>query len=280
MKTNTNLWFLLSTMALTSCYQASDTMSDNADARIVNFDLTCSGIEQESLTRALKEPVQLLVFDSCNGVVTVTEKESFSSLALPLRDGLHDLYFMAASRQCQSYDKDQLTVTWPNNLTGYMNVVWAYHYQLNVSEGTIFEEIELPLVVADVKVNTIDNLPNNAGTLAIEAPEACTTLDLTTMQGTGTTGVNYRINIGSDALGKRLSVNIYTFVPESGTVGDIALTMYDRTNTTTEISSRTISAVPVNRGYISDYSGYFFSEGISIPLSHSQDWLGTHEYGY
>lgn len=281
MNKRTALILLCSTVAWTSCYEGANDMAASNE-QIVTFEISCNGLSQESMTRAntLTEPTQLLIFDCCNGSTTVTQKDAVTSVSMPLKDGTHDLYFMAASKACKSYDKDALTVSWPNNVSGYMSTVWACHYQIIVSEGTSFEEIELPLVVADVRVSSNDGLPTNLGKVSVEAPGVSTTLDLATMKAVAGEGVNFDIAVPASQYGKRFSLNIYTFVPEAGSVGDIAITMYDKTDNTTEISSRTLSAVPVTAGYVSDYTGYFFSSGISIPLSHTSDWLGRNEYDF
>ena len=61
-------------------------------------------------------------------------------------------------------------------------------------------------------------------------------------------------------------------------VSDIVVTALDSNNA--EVAAKTINEVQVQAGYISLYSGYFFSDGVSFPLSYTDDWSGTNNYGF
>lgn len=278
MKKTTAIW-AVACLALTSCYE-----TELIDANDVTFHLSVEGLTQEQLTRAgetpeLKTPTNILVLDLHAGRVTPTVKSSLAAVTMPLQYGVHDLYFVASPVAWSSYSADNLTVTWPND--GSMTAVWAYHYQIEVDEETSFEDIELPLVVADVRVKTLDKMPANTAVALIEAPDVRSTLDLETMRAVASSdGFTRQIDVSGRAGAYGFTSNIYTFVPSSGKVGDISITFYSDQQKTAEIATRTLSAVPVTAGYVSNYSGYFFSDGISIPISYTTDWLGTYEFSY
>lgn len=267
----------ISLLALTSCYHAQEA-ADLAEESMVTFNLKLDGVEQGDLTRALAAPTNVLVLDSYKGAVTATTKSSLASISLPLQYGLHDLYFVAATNVWSAYSTNDLTVGWEGD--GSLKTVWAYHYQLDVETGTVFEDINLPLVVADVLVKTLDKMPATVSVATVEAPGISSVLDLTTMQASSANGLNRKLDVKAGAGSSIFSANLYTFVPESGKVGDITVAFYSNADATGEIASRTLSAVPVSAGFISQYSGYFFSDGLTIPVTYTTDWLGTNEYTY
>ena len=268
---------LCAMMMLTSCYQSSDEELDSV-SKYVNFNFSLAGVEQSMLTRAIAEPGHLLVIDKFEGKATATEKTSLAAFGLPLDYGTHELYFVAADYLWNAYSTDDLTVTWANDRTA-LSYVWASHLTLEVNEDTSLEEVTLPLVIANVQVKTLDKLPANATTFKVDAPDLCHQLDLTTMKGkVAGTPVIFSMDVSPYAGKYTFTVNLFTFVPTSGSVGDVALTCYGAGDA--EIAARMLSEVPVTDGYISLYAGYFFSDGVSIPLSYSDDWTGTNNYSY
>lgn len=261
----------------TSCYHDSevDLLDEN---KYVTFNLNLDGVEQSLMTRAIKEPGNLLVFDKLGDEVTVTTKTSVSNFGLPLDYGKHDIYFVAADCIWKSYSTSDLTVTWPSNHAG-LSYVWAYHLSLEVDENTSVEDITLPLMIANVQVKTLDKVPEDVSSFAIDAPDLCKIIDLKTMSGlVSEDPVNYSLDVTKASGKATLNFNFFTFVPTSGYVGDIVLSAYDSNNI--EVQSKTLPEVPVQSGYISLYSGYFFSDGVSFPLSYNDDWTGTNNYGY
>jgi hypothetical protein len=263
-------------LTLTSCYQNSDE-DLTANDKFVTFNLNATGVEQSSLTRAISEPGNLLIIDILGDNISTEIKSSLASFGLPLEYGTHEIYFVAATSIWSAYDTSELTVTWPSTHSG-LSYVWAYHLTLEVDENTSVEEINLPLVIANVKLSMLDKIPSNVVSLKFDAPDLCKGLDLKTMTGFLTdTPVNNSLDVSNYA-GKTLSVNMFTFVPSTGYVGDIVITAFD--SNSEEIASQTLSGVPVQKGYITKYSGYFFSDGVTIPLTYSTDWTGTNNYSF
>jgi len=277
MKKTLALTSLFLSLAFASCYQNSDEEL-SVNNKVVTFNLELDGVEQTSMTRAIKEPSSLLVIDKLGDKVTTSIKNSLAAFGLPLDYGTHDIYFVAAENVWSSFSTADLTVTWPTDRTA-LSYTWAYHLNIEVNENTTIEDITLPLVIANVQVKTLDKLPANVSTMTIEAPGLSKVFDLKTMSGVESeTDINYSYNVAQYAGSKTIAFNLFTFVPSSGYVGDIVLTALDSNNS--EIAAKTLNEVQVQAGYISLYSGYFFSDGVSFPLSYSDDWTGTNNYGY
>ena len=253
--------FLCASTIFSSCYHDSEVELLDGN-KYVTFNLNLDGVEQSSMTRAINEPGNLLVIDKFGDEVKTTIKNSLAAFGLVW----------------SSFSTADLTVTWPTDRTA-LSYTWAYHLNIEVNENTTIEDITLPLVIANVQVKTLDKLPANVSTMTIEAPGLSKVFDLKTMSGVESeTDINYSYNVAQYAGSKTVAFNLFTFVPSSGYVGDIVLTALDSNNS--EIAAKTLNEVQVQAGYISLYSGYFFSDGVSFPLSYSDDWTGTNNYGY
>ena len=272
------VYFVLCTSTVfSSCYRDSDENLLDTN-KYVTFNLNLDGVEQSSMTRAIDEPGNLLVIDKLGDKVTTSIKKSLAAFGMPLEYGTHDIYFVAATSIWTSFSTADLTVTWTTDRTA-LSYTWAYHLSIEVDENTSVEDITLPLVIANVQLKTLDKMPSDVSTMNVEAPGLSKVFDLKTMSGVESESeINYSIDVAQYAGQKTFSINLYTFVPSSGYVGDVVLTALDSNNN--EIAAKTFEEVPVQAGYISLYSGYFFSDGVSFPLSYSDDWTGTNNYGY
>ncbi len=274
---NSCIFLMASFLALPSCYSDSEDVISDTD-KYVTFNLNLDGVEQTSLTRAISEPKNLLVIDKFGEKVTASVKNSLNAIGMPLEYGTHDIYFVAAVNIWASYSTADLTVTWTTDRTA-LSYAWAYHLELEVDENTVVENITLPLIIANVQIKTLDKLPSNVSTMKIEAPSLSKVYDLKTMSGVESeSDINYSLDVTQYAGQYTFAVNLFTFVPSSGYAGDIVLTALDTDSK--EITSKTFEQIPVQAGYISLYSGYFFSDGVAFPLSYSDDWTGTNNYSY
>jgi len=226
-------------------------------------------------------PSQLLIIDCYNGKADTYTQTSLAEIPIPLTWGQHEIYFVASSTQISNYDTQTLTVTWPATRTG-MEYVWAKKLTLEVSATTASQTVNLPLISADVKISTLDVLPTNMGDFKIEAPDLCRGLKLSDMSGyvVSQNPDPYTLDCRSYAGRANLVANLFTLVPTAKSVGDIVLTAYDAATTTTELASHTLPNVPVTAGYVSNYTGYFFSDGVAISFTCDQQWAGTNDYEY
>lgn len=268
---------LCASTIFSSCYHDSEVEILDGN-KYVTFNLNLDGVEQNSMTRAISEPRNLLVIDKIGNEVKTSIKNSLEAFSLPLDYGTHDIYFVAADKIWSSFSTADLTVTWTTDRTA-LSYTWAYHLSIEVDENTTVEDITMPLVIANVQVKTLDKLPSNVSTMTVEAPGLSKVFDLKTMSGVESeSDINYSLGVAQVAGTGTFGINLYTFVPSSGYVGDIVVTALDSNNA--EVAAKTINEVQVQAGYISLYSGYFFSDGVSFPLSYTDDWSGTNNYGF
>lgn len=227
-----------------SCYRDSDENLLDGN-KYVTFNFNLDGVEQNSMTRAIDEPGNLLVIDKFGDEIKTTIKNSLAAFGLPLDYGTHDIYFVAAENVWSSFSTADLTVTWSTDRTA-LSYTWAYHLSIEVDENTTIEDITLPLVMANVQVKTLDKLPANVSTMTIEAPGLSKVFDLKTMSGVESeTDINYSYNVTQFAGSKTIAFNLFTFVPSSGYVGDIVLTALDSNNS--EIAAKTLNEVQGRR---------------------------------
>lgn len=282
------LWLggTIALLGLSSCYSAADhSQLDDLSSQLttVSFNLHPEGLDLDMLSRAngtLGVPQEVIVFDCYQGTNTYQVFDDISNVNLPLHDGTHDLYFVASVLPSTARSSGSLIVKWAND--GTMKAVWAKHYQLTVTEGTSFEDILLPLVVSAARFETYDCMSTDVKAWRIEAPDASTMLDLKTMQayaGSNAEGYSQTQTV-SLANPSRAAFNVYTFVPASGSIGDITFSFYSDAEATQELSSRVVSDVQVRAGYRSNYKGWLFSSGYNVPLTYETDWLGTDEYEF
>ena len=275
----------LATAVLLTLTAASCSNEDDSTGKQVSFHFTADGVEKSPMTRtSLAEPGNLLVLDYFGSTVTPYQQQSLAELSLPLEYGEHTLYFVAATNRWTDYDSGARTIWWDAERTS-LSTVWAYCLNLTVESGTTVQEIQLPLVVADVVLASYDCFPADMGNLRGEAPDICRGLDLNTMTGFLTdTPYDYTFDC-SAYIGKRMTLDIYTFIPHtaegaSANVGDVVVTAYSATDPTKELNTKTVDSVPVTVAYRTRCSAYYFSNGISVPLSYASDWLGTNNYAY
>ncbi len=277
MKKNIAYSVLFASTIFSSCYHDSEVELLDGN-KYVTFNLNLDGVEQTTMTRAIDEPKNLLVIDKLGDKFTTSIKNSLAAFGMPLDYGKHDIYFVAADQIWSSFSTADLTVTWPIDRTA-LSYTWAYHLSIEVDENTSVEDITLPLVIANVQIKTLDKIPAEVSTMTIEAPGLSKVFDLKTLSGVESeSDINYSYDVTQYAGSKSINFNLHTFVPASGFVGDIVLTALD--SESREVAAKTFEQVPVQAGYISLYSGYFFSDGVSFPLSYTEDWTGTNNYGY
>ncbi len=120
----------------------------------LTFRLSVNEFEQIPFTRGLSEPAHLLIIDKFGNDVKCVEKSSFDPFVMMLAFGVHEFYFVAAENKWSSFDTEHLQLTWHDDSTG-LGRVWACRMSIDVGKTSLEENIILPLVVADVKVEVL-----------------------------------------------------------------------------------------------------------------------------
>ena len=283
-------FFVVSAVVLlmTACDSQDVTSLDSSKTREITFSMETIQLSgstpMKAPTRAISAPTYLLVLDELNGSIVSANTvertvDALTPLTMNLTYGDHTLYFLACTNSYASFNTTDMTVTW-GGAEHKLNYVWVAKKVIHVDESTAAADaITLDLAVAQVQVQCNDAFPANTGNMRIQAPTACWTLNLRTLQGVAgevvsTAGASSFAN----QTGKALA--LFTFVPASGNIGDMTLTVYNNAATPQVLATHTLEDVPVKLGYISHYTGLFFSHDKSFSFSYENEWRGTDEYTY
>lgn len=227
------------------------------------------------------KPSRLLVIDVGGGEVLqeIERTENvLEDLTLQLTYGQHDIYIVAASAVYDSYSAEELTVSWSDQKRP--SYTWATKVSVTVDQTQAdAQPVELPLVIGRVGLVCTDAQPNQVTGMQIKG-KICWTLDLTTMKGKApSTDWNYTIPISNKAEG--LSLAVYCFEPTDGTLGNLTFTAIETVEgVETEVTHHTLSAVPVTAGYITNYTGLFYSSHQAFTLATTNKWTNIVEKTY
>lgn len=280
---------LAAILLLSACDKQDVASSDAYKTREVTFKINAlqSGGQTPmgAPTRATGAPTYLLVLDELGGSIVAgntveRSTDALENLTLNLTYGQHTLYFVAAKNRYDSYNTTSMTATWSGNADHKLNYVWATKVVLDVNENTAANEaVTLALAVAQVQVQCNDAFPANTGNMAVTAEAGCWTLNLRTLQGV-TSEVSTTANVSSYAGLTGKIMGFFTFIPASGNIGDLTITVYDNAQTPVALATHTLEDVPVRMGYVSHYAGSFFTRDHSFSFTYENDWKGTDEYSY
>lgn len=275
-------------LLLAACDSRDVTSLDPSKTREITFSMEtiqADGITpMKAPTRSISAPTYLLVLDELNGSIvsanTVERStDALNSLTMNLTYGTHTLYFVACRSSYASFNTSDMTVTW-GGTDHKLNYVWAAKKVIEVDESTAaVEAIVLDLAVSQIQVQCNDAFPANTGDMLIQASAACWTLNLRTLQGVAGE-VESTADASSLAGQTAKSLGLFTFVPASGNIGDVTLTVYNNAATPQALATHTLDDVPVRVGYVSHYTGLFFSHDQSFSFSYENAWKGTDEYTY
>ena len=282
-------FFVVSAVVLlmTACDSQDVTSLDSSKTREITFSMETIQLSgstpMKAPTRAISAPTYLLVLDELNGSIVSANTvertvDALTPLTMNLTYGDHTLYFLACKNSYASFNTTDMTVSW--DADHKLNYVWVAKKVIHVDESTAAAEaVTLDLAVAQVQVQCNDAFPANTGNMRIQAPTACWTLNLRTLQGVAGEVVS-TANASTFAGQTGMALALFTFVPASGNIGDMTLTVYNNAATPQALATHTLEDVPVKLGYVSHYTGLFFSRGQSFSFSYENDWKGVDEYTY
>ena len=283
-------FFVVSAVVLlmTACDSQDVTSLDPSKTREITFSMETiqfsGSTPMRTPTRAVSAPTYLLVLDELNGSIVSANTvertvDALTPLTMNLTYGDHTLYFVACMNSYASFNTTDMSVTWGGD-EHRLNYVWVAKKVIHVDESTAAADaITLDLAVAQVQVQCNDAFPANTGNMRIQAPTACWTLNLRTLQGVAGEVVS-TADASSFANQTEKALALFTFVPASGNIGDMTLTVYNNAATPQVLATHTLEDVPVKLGYISHYTGLFFSHDKSFSFSYENEWRGTDEYTY
>lgn len=289
-----------------SCYHSLDAEAETAEEvnnrNEVTFQFTPFEVSQQPLdngTRAITAtPSVLLVIDEMGGEVKqvirlsttaggsgVTQvSDVLADLTLNMAFGSHNVYFVAAARAYDSYDADALTVTW-DVATANLNYTWAKKVEVNVNSQSVnVRNVVLPLVIGRVELTCNDAQDPDIKQMMISGEGICWTLDLETMKGQSREeGINITLPYTGDLSGVGVVFAFYSFEPLADGTADPSVgkvTYSAKKADGMVLASHTLNNVPVRAGYLTQYSGSFYSNATGFALSIADDWTGTLSQSY
>lgn len=309
MKTKILVFFfsaMAACLSLQSCYQSADTLIDaktevsgtkSVTFQFNPFEMSQSPLDEE--TRAITaKPTTLLVVDVMEGEVKgVTQLSTasvegmeqvddvLSDLTLDLEYGDHTLYILAASRVYESFDADQLLVSWGQSGAA-LGYTWAQKINLSVSNQSSSEKsVSLPLVIGAVTLKCLDAQDPDIKKMSVSGQDICWSLDLSTMKGLpleSGVALSFAYDPAS-GFGKDKMFSVFSFEPTvtggaTPTVGTVTFTALRADNSV--IASHALSNVPLRAGYRTLYEGLFYSSSTGFSLTLADDWSGTYNYTY
>lgn len=286
---------IIACLTLSSCFQAMDEnvqeqLGTEQGKQLVTFQFSAFGMTQGEMgaeTRAITStPTVLLAVDVLGGevvnVVQLTKETEtdnvLDALSLNMAYGRHTLYFLAAAKGYAEFDQDAMTVSW-TTANANLNYTWARKLTVDVSNGPAATlNVELPLAVGRIELVCNDALDPDIRQMAISGAGICWTLDLTTMQGRESEdGIAISLPYTSTNYSNGRAFAFFSFEPvsESESTPNIGnVTFIAKRADGSEIASHTLSNVPVQTGYYTQYRGYFFSNNADFNLSLADDWTG------
>ena len=201
------------------------------------------------------------------------EDNPLSDLSIQLSTGNHTIYFVATTRAYESFDKQTKSLTWGANL----GIVWAQSINMTVSSSQNEKKnVSLPLRVAGIRIVMEDAIPSNMSYMVQNVTAYSKTFNLSTMSGQNPAPYSRRAAMPTSLLGQRnIKLDLYTFVPPVGSVGDMTATAYDAGDVA--IASKSFTNVTVTSGHFHQYSGNFFSNNQSIGMEIETSWIYNDE---
>ena len=138
------------------------------------------------------------------------------------------------------------------------------------------KNVSLPLRVAGIRIVMEDAIPSNMSYMVQNVTAYSKTLNLSTMSGQNPAPYSRRAAMPTSLLGQRnIKLDLYTFVPPVGSVGDMTATAYDAGDVA--IASKSFTNVTVTSGHFHQYSGNFFSNNQSIGMTVETSWIYNDE---
>lgn len=285
MKTINLLKYLSLFLLLASCCNVEE-MTPESQPRKIRFHVrTINYAGQTPMfaqTRALKsEPEFFFFMDVLDGkvveknIVVRDSIDCMEPLEMLFDTGNHELYFVAAANKYNSYDAENRTMKWEDEK---LNLVWAKKIELDVTRETLdSQSVDLNLVVARLTLKITDRLPEDLATITTSGDSLSWNLNLETMAGIPESVTN-TLAIPASYIGQTdKEFSTYTFVPENGKVGSVSFAAYNNADTPQLIKEYTVTDVPVEMGWRTLYSGWFFGNGGTFSFTYDTDWKGLIE---
>lgn len=309
MKTIKLLFLLASITMFSSCekfYAEStntDSYDENANVTIKVSNLIQSKFDKnETLTRSeddspSEEPtlenictrLSFAIFNIEEKVKNINQSvgdDNFGTININLDKGTYRVVVIAHN------GKGNCTISSPEKIKFYKNKMtdtFLYYGTLEVNEDEeTKQEINLSRVVAMIRIHTNNDIPANVKQLKFYYTGGSSTLNATSALGC----VNSRQTENLSITAGQKDYEIYTFPREDSQTVKLTVTALDQVGT--EITSKVIEDIPVNKNHITTYSGNLFGENENsgsssydpaeatsgITFKFTPEWDGEEKYNF
>ena len=265
---------ILATICCMSCTNPMiDTEEDTKSITFQLFERT-----ETPMTRASSSSDQyLLIIDECNGtIMNVTPDghtgvNTLDNVTLHLKYGAHKLYFVTYESPYKTLDLANLKLTWQKDTNKLKNVHTATK-EITVTNNTIANQsIELERKVSLIEIKFTDEIPANLAKIKMNITGLSWTYDLKNNKGIEAGVYEETTTEVSSIIGKtNISLYVYTFIPETGVIGNYTITAYDSSDQV--IKTQTITGVSVTANKHITYSGDFFSNDAPFSFTVNDTW--------
>lgn len=309
MKTIRLLFLLTSITMFSSCekFYAESTNTDgydenaNVTIKVSNF-IQSKFEKNETLTRSEDDSLseEPALEDNCTrlsfAIFNIEEKvkninqsigdDNFGTININLPNGTYRVVVIAHS------GKGNCTISSPEKIKFYKNKMtdtFLYYGTLEVNEDEENkQEINLSRAVAMIRIHINDDIPANIKQLKFYYTGGSSTLDATSALGC----VNSRQTENLNITAGQKDYEVYTFPREDSKTVKLAITALDEVGT--EVASKVIEDIPVNKNHITTYSGNLFGDSgnggsssydpkettSGITFKFDPEWEGEEKYNF
>ena len=301
MKTRYYLPYILSLIAMTSCYHAANeediTEADDGDSKTFTFHVKgdflssytdMDGHDDTATTRAsirLEDNnaaaiTDLWVLDySADGTLLqqvhqASTDADFGHPTMSLTYGHHDVKFVASKGSAPSLSANTATASTtdaPHTIQwGKVKDTYTLDYPVDVvisSNGN--RAPELHRAISGVKVIMTDAVPSGATSVVVTVANSYKSLSLPSLNVGAATSTTNTFDLYTTDVGQSLRLNTYTLSPTDTWQTDVTITAYKGSIVLTSI---TIPDVELKRNRMTELIGDVFSRGGGFTVSIEDAW--------
>lgn len=194
----------------------------------------------------------------------------FGTPTLNLSYGIHTLYFVASRGLTPTLNTTDHTIVWTKPSDTFHKTL-----TLTVNSSTASSQaVALDRSVAKLKLTINDAIAEGTTAFTVTPATWYYGIDYTTGNPTNAaTNQAITVNCPSSNIGQSGKwITVFSLSPSTQWNTNVTLAATDGTNT---ISSVTLSNVPLQRNYSTEYSGNLFTLGGGTTLSLNDTWTGT-----
>ena len=284
---------MLAASLLTSCEKSlvgDDEVEKNPSVSVADgkrFTFTVKGdftTEWKSVTRGYlqadgKDMTDLWVLDYMGDVLVQqihqsdNTAEDFGRPSMTLAYGSHHVYFVASRGLSPTLSTTSGTITW----TTVRDTFWKDYAVEVVSTSNGNRAVTLDRIVTKLTLKFTDTVSANASTINFTPSSWYYTLNYKTGEPTTATASQTNTMVIPDGYAGRtdVSTTYFSISPSSEWTTDVTIDSKDADGNI--IGQGVMTAVPMKRNRVTEYSGPLFTSGGTMTTSLNTDWITTYE---